>query len=147
MNKLNLLRVVMSLRGATMAASNRLGAALAVHVPTRSSSASPSAGDDAPAFDMENPYKKEKQQCILCKYEIELNYKNPRLLSQFISSFTGSVYDKHITGLCDKQQKVLQHQIYLARRCGYMPIQHKNVSYMKDPPLFDPFKPTRPHPY
>lgn len=115
--------------------------------PSRSCSSSPDPNSDAPTFDMENPYKREKQQCILCKYGIELNYKNPRLLSQFTSSFTGKVYDKHITGLCDRQQKVLREQVRLAQRCGYMPIQHKHVKYMKDPQLFDPFRPTRPHPY
>ena len=30
---------------------------------------------DAPHPDMDNPYVKEKVQCILCKYKIELNYK------------------------------------------------------------------------
>ena len=47
---------------------------------------------------MRNPYEKEQRQCILCKYEIEVNYKNPRLLSQFVSPFTGKLYDRNITG-------------------------------------------------
>ena len=47
---------------------------------------------------MRNPYEKEQRQCILCKYKIEVNYKNPRLLSQFVSPFTGKLYDRNITG-------------------------------------------------
>lgn len=30
---------------------------------------------DAPDTDMDNPYVKEKVQCILCKYKVELDYK------------------------------------------------------------------------
>ena len=46
--------------------------------------------------------------CILCprRYEEKLvpNYKNPKLLSQFISPHTGRVYQSHITGLCAYMQ-------------------------------------------
>ena len=47
---------------------------------------------------MTNPYESEKRQCILCYRKIEVDYKNPRLLSQFLSSFTGKVYERNITG-------------------------------------------------
>ncbi|KAI1305788.1 28S ribosomal protein S18c, mitochondrial [Halotydeus destructor] len=106
-----------------------------------------SSSSDLPDFEMENPYKVEKQQCILCKYDIKLNYKNTRLISQFVSSFTGRIYDKHITGLCDKQQEALKYELQKAHRCGLLPKAHKDLRFVKDPTLFDPFKPTRPNPY
>lgn len=55
---------------------------------------------DEPLREMDDPYKKDRQKCLLCAHpEIEVDYKNPRLLSQFISSFSGRTYDHHITGL------------------------------------------------
>lgn len=33
--------------------------------------------DDSP-IQAQNPYAGEKEQCILCKFQIRLNYKNPR---------------------------------------------------------------------
>uniref|UniRef100_A0A0K0FKU0 28S ribosomal protein S18c, mitochondrial (inferred by orthology to a human protein) n=1 Tax=Strongyloides venezuelensis TaxID=75913 RepID=A0A0K0FKU0_STRVS len=94
-----------------------------------------------------NPYGKEKKKCILCEHKIKLDYKNSRLLQQFVSSFSGRVYDKHITGLCDHQHNRLIQTIALSRRAGYMPVLVKNPKYLKDPKLFDPFKPIRKHSY
>ena len=46
--------------------------------------------------------------CVLCprqfKENIMPNYKNPKLLSQFVSPHTGHVYQAHITGLCSYMQ-------------------------------------------
>ena len=67
---------------------------------------------------MENPFKKERKVCILCKLNIDPDYKNIRLLSQFQSRHTGGIYEKHITGLCDyKQNKVVQ-EIRKAQQAG-----------------------------
>ena len=57
------------------------------------------------------------------------------------------MYDKHITGLCEKQQHRLKDELLKAHLCHFMPVIHKNVKFMKDPELFDPFRPTRPHPH
>uniref|UniRef100_A0A0N5BNM8 28S ribosomal protein S18c, mitochondrial n=1 Tax=Strongyloides papillosus TaxID=174720 RepID=A0A0N5BNM8_STREA len=94
-----------------------------------------------------NPYGKEKKKCILCEHKIKLDYKNSRLLQQFVSSFSGRVYDKHITGLCDHQHNRLIETIALSRKAGYMPVLIKNPKYLKDPKLFDPFKPIKKHSY
>ncbi|MCP9266455.1 putative ribosomal protein S18 [Dirofilaria immitis] len=51
----------------------------------------------------------------------------------------------HITGLCDGQQRRLLETIALSRRAGYMPIFVKDPKYLRDPKLFDPLKPIRPH--
>ncbi|XP_013791731.1 28S ribosomal protein S18c, mitochondrial-like isoform X2 [Limulus polyphemus] len=106
-----------------------------------------SSSDDMPVRDMKNPYEKEKIKCILCKYGIHVDYKNIRLLSQFVSPYTGRIYDKHITGLCDAQQKKVKQEILKAQNFGFMPTITKEVKFFKDPKLFDPFNPKRPHPH
>uniref|UniRef100_A0A915LZN6 Mitochondrial ribosomal protein S18C n=1 Tax=Meloidogyne javanica TaxID=6303 RepID=A0A915LZN6_MELJA len=121
-----------------------------------------------------NPFDKADRKCLLCDLGIKLDYKNARLLQQFISSFSGRVYDRHITGLCSKQHDALiktikmssgrvydrhitglcskQHDaliktIKMSRYAGYMPPLTKEPKYLKDPKLFDPLKPIRPHSY
>ena len=37
-----------------------------------------------------DPYKKESHQCIFCKYNLPIDYKNVQLLSQFVSPYTGT---------------------------------------------------------
>lgn len=103
--------------------------------------------DDAPVSEMENPFKKKVTQCILCKYKIELNYKNPRLLSQFISPLTGSLYGKHITGLCEGQQNKLIEMLKKSRYNGFMGYIFKDPRFKNDPKLFDPTRPLRPNPH
>ncbi|CAK9824419.1 28S ribosomal protein S18c, mitochondrial [Anthophora retusa] len=95
--------------------------------------------------EMENPYKKERQLCILCKLNIEPDYKNVRLLSQFQSRYTGRIYGKHITGLCEHKQKRVEQEINKAQHAGLMGYMTKNVTYLEDPKLFNPNFPFRPH--
>lgn len=102
---------------------------------------------DMPDFSMENPFKKEPRQCILCKHNIQVDYKNVKLLSQFVSPYTGKIYEKHITGLCQKQQESVKREIMKAKKCGMMPHYLKMPKFLKDPKLFDAFKPTRPNPH
>lgn len=103
--------------------------------------------DAEPISGVKNPYEKEKRRCLLCRYDIKLDYKNPRLLSQFVSAFTGRFYEKHITGLCEHQQKKLYETIKKSRMAGYMPVMTKDPRFLKDPRLFDPMNPQRPNPY
>lgn len=105
-----------------------------------------SAQDDQPV-NIENPFKKEKVNCILCKHKIEPNYKNVKLLSQFQSPFTGRIYGRHITGLCKKMQEKVESEIIKSQKCALMGYYHKNVSFLKDPKLFDPERPIRQHKY
>ncbi|KAL0811572.1 hypothetical protein ABMA28_009955 [Loxostege sticticalis] len=102
------------------------------------------AEDDAPA-DIENPYKKERKQCILCKLNIKPDYKNYRLLSQFQSPYTGRIYGRHITGLCKTKQEQVEAEISKAQNCAYMPYYYKDKTFLKDPKLFDPSNPVRSH--
>ncbi|POI25110.1 hypothetical protein CIB84_011139, partial [Bambusicola thoracicus] len=63
------------------------------------------AESDMP-IEMENPYKEPPKRCILCG--INVDYKNVqvsalkmyvhvKLLSQFVSPYTGRIYGRHIT--------------------------------------------------
>lgn len=95
----------------------------------------------------ENPFKKPRKVCVLCKYNVEPNYKNTRLLSQFQSSYTGRIYGRHITGLCRAKQERVEREIVKAQNCGLMAIYNKNPKWMHDPKLFDPDHPFRYHKY
>ena len=76
--------------------------------------------------------------CILCKLNINPDYKNVRLLSQFQSRHTGRIYEKHITGLCDYKQKKVEQEINKAQQCGLMGYMTKDPKFVNDPMLFDP---------
>ncbi|XP_053659904.1 28S ribosomal protein S18c, mitochondrial [Anopheles marshallii] len=95
----------------------------------------------------ENPFAKEKVQCILCKHGINPDYKNVQLLSQFQSPYTGRVYGRHITGLCKNRHEQVEREIIKAQNAGFMPTYHKAVDFLNDPKLFDPEKAIRPHKY
>lgn len=100
---------------------------------------------DTPIFDMEDPFEKDKKVCVLCRNNIRPDYKNVRLLSQFQSPYTGRIYGRHITGICKKQQELVEDEIKKAQRVGLMPIYYKKPEYLKDPELFNIEKPVRPH--
>ncbi|XP_077289351.1 small ribosomal subunit protein bS18m-like [Arctopsyche grandis] len=103
--------------------------------------------EDGPEPDMPNPFTREKKTCILCKMNIVPDYKNVKLLSQFQSPFTGRVYGRHVTGLCKLQQERVEAEIVKAQHAAFMPTYLKSVEFLKDPKLFDPNKPIRPHPF
>ncbi|XP_058442690.1 small ribosomal subunit protein bS18m [Malaya genurostris] len=106
-----------------------------------------SVTDSDSPIELENPFAKERVQCILCKHNITPDYKNVQLLSQFQSSYTGRIYGKHITGLCKVRQYQVEREIIKAQNAGFMPTYHKAVEFLEDPKLFDPEKPIRPHKY
>ncbi|CAG9862021.1 unnamed protein product [Phyllotreta striolata] len=114
-------------------------------MPLRYIIRSASTDADVPNFDMENPFEKEKPQCILCKHKIVVDYKNIRLLSQFQSSYTGQIYGRHITGLCKKQQELLETEIKKAQNSGMMGFYTKEPIFLQDPELYDVERPIRPH--
>lgn len=97
--------------------------------------------------EMENPFAPPKPKCVLCEYDIEPEYKNVQLLSQFISRFTGRIHDRHITGLCELKQKKVVIEIRKAQAAGLMGYTFKDPKFYKDPSLYNPDKPIRPHKY
>jgi small subunit ribosomal protein S18 len=96
--------------------------------------------EDMPVPGLENPYAKPAPKCILCDHNIELDYKNSRLLSQFVSPHTGRIYGRQITGLCIFMQRHVAKLIKRSRYFGFMPYVHKDPRYLRDPKLFDPFR-------
>lgn len=95
--------------------------------------------EDKP-FNLEkDPFKKPMHQCIFCKNNIPLDYKNTQLLSQFISPHTGIVYSQQVTGLCHHKQTELENTVFKARKLGLMPFFFKETTYVNDPKLFNPF--------
>ncbi|XP_046668763.1 28S ribosomal protein S18c, mitochondrial [Homalodisca vitripennis] len=106
-----------------------------------------SCNEDSPVPDMENPFQKERRLCILCKMNITPDYKNPKLLSQFVSMYTGKIYGRHITGLCKVRQAQVEKEIEKSQNAGLMPYYLKDPAFMQDPQLFNPDTPFRNHPY
>ncbi|XP_037069565.1 28S ribosomal protein S18c, mitochondrial-like [Pollicipes pollicipes] len=100
---------------------------------------------DAPLPDMENPYQTERRQCIACRHQLRFDYKNAKLLSQFVSPFTGRMYGRHVTGLCAEQHRRLDSEYKKAVVCGYMGLKIKQVEFLRDPRICDLTKPVRPH--
>lgn len=96
---------------------------------------------------IENPFKREVSKCILCRLNIKADYKNPRMLSQFQSRYTGRIYSRNITGLCKLKQKEVEKAIKISQKCGFMPIYFKAPEFFDDPKLYDPENPLRLHPY
>nr|CAG4646760.1 EOG090X0N7H [Macrothrix elegans] len=84
----------------------------------------------------ENPFEEGKKCCILCKTNIKIDYKNPRILSQFLSPFTGKVYQQNITGLCKQQQALLEKEIKKSQAAGFLPVMLKKLEFLSDPKLF-----------
>ncbi|OQR76354.1 28S ribosomal protein S18c [Tropilaelaps mercedesae] len=103
--------------------------------------------DDQPIWNMSNPYSKERRKCIICANGIVFDYKNVQLISQFVSPHTGKLYDRHITGLCLPQQIRLKKAYGTAQLSLRLPAYFKDLKFVKDPKLFDPFNPQRPHPH
>jgi ribosomal protein S18 len=98
-----------------------------------------------------DPYEKEIPMCVLCprKYEtpIRPDWRNPKLLAQFVSLHTGLVYKKNVTGLCQFMQDEVEREVKIAQNIGYLATKMKEPHYIKDPKLFEPSRPTRKNHY
>lgn len=92
---------------------------------------------------MRNPFEKPRVECLFCQYNITPDYKNPRLLSQFISPYTGKVYGPHITSLCKHQQEKLEKAVLRSVRAGFLAHYLKDPVYGQDPKVFDEFRPVK----
>ena len=87
-----------------------------------------------------DPYKMPMRQCIFCKHNVPLDYKNVQLLSQFMSPYTGIVYNQQVTGLCHWKQTEVERTIAKSKMLGFMPFFYKETTFVTDPRLFDPLK-------
>lgn len=100
---------------------------------------------DLPDFEMENPYQEKQRLCLACRHNVQFDYKNVRLLSQFVSSFTGRLYERHITGLCEQQYQKLEYAVNHAIYLAILPSKHKLIEFHKDPKLCDISRPLLSH--
>jgi len=109
------------------------------------------AGQDDLPLQMEDPYKQEAKMCTLCprRYAepIRPDYKNPKLLSQFVSPHTGRVYQAHITGLCNYMQTIVEREVYRSQCAGFLSTRVRDPLYLQDPSLFNPNRPVKRNPY
>ncbi|XP_038581531.1 28S ribosomal protein S18b, mitochondrial [Micropterus salmoides] len=68
--------------------------------------------------------------CPICRDpNVIIHHQNVKLLQQFISPHTGTVYDPTRTGVCMKQQKKLNEAINAARNHGLLPFQIPYVEF------------------
>ncbi|XP_030644654.1 small ribosomal subunit protein mS40 [Chanos chanos] len=68
--------------------------------------------------------------CPICRDpNIIIHYQNVNLLQQFISPYTGIVYDPTRTGVCMKQQKLLVKAIETAKDYGLISFQLPHVDF------------------
>uniref|UniRef100_A0AAV2K2L7 Small ribosomal subunit protein mS40 n=1 Tax=Knipowitschia caucasica TaxID=637954 RepID=A0AAV2K2L7_KNICA len=71
--------------------------------------------------------------CPICRDQnILIHHQNVKLLEQFISPYTGVVYDPSKTGVCMKQQKKLTEAIAASRDHGFLPFQIPYVDFTKE---------------
>ena len=122
------------------------------HQPATIFSSSISEPSDNSGMLSRDPYENEPIRCILCprRYAVDYikpDYKNPKLLAQFVSPHTGLVYKKNITGLCEQMQEEVEREVKKAQHAGFMLTKIKEMHYLKDPQLFDAARPTRRNPY
>ena len=105
------------------------------------------------------------------------DYRNPKLLSQFVSPHTGLVYDVHITGLCEAMQvgcctlhpapctlhpapctlhpadpsvfpqERVKLEVSRSQSSGFMSTRVKPLHYLQDPQLFNSSRPVKPNPF
>ncbi|XP_018550987.1 28S ribosomal protein S18b, mitochondrial [Lates calcarifer] len=69
--------------------------------------------------------------CPICRDpNVIIHHQNVKLLQQFISPYTGMVYDPTRTGVCMKQQKKLNEAINTARDHGLLPFQIPHVEFL-----------------
>jgi small subunit ribosomal protein S18 len=97
--------------------------------------------DDRPK-QINDPYLPSPHKCIFCVHNIKIDFRNTKLLSQFISPQTGFIFNQRTTGLCYFKQVELEKAVLKARRFNLMPYQWKETVYLDDPRLFNPYENT-----
>ncbi|KAJ3609833.1 hypothetical protein NHX12_024343 [Muraenolepis orangiensis] len=69
--------------------------------------------------------------CPICRDpNVIIHHQNVKLLQQFINPYTGTVYEPTRTGVCMKQQKVLDRAVNLAKDHGLLPFQIPYVEFL-----------------
>lgn len=95
--------------------------------------------DDRPK-QIDDPYLPAPQKCIFCVENLKIDFRNTKLLSQFVSPQTGFIFNQRTTGLCYFKQVELEKAIWKARRFHLMPYTWKETAFLDDPKLFNPYE-------
>ncbi|MFZ0480451.1 MAG: 30S ribosomal protein S18 [Terriglobales bacterium] len=67
-------------------------------------------------------YFRRKKVCKFCVEKIEaVNYKDVRLLAQFVSAESGKITPRRLTGVCTPHQRRLSRAIKQARNIALLP--------------------------
>jgi len=74
-----------------------------------------------------------KDRCVACN--VPITWKNPQLLAQFISPFSGRMYEKGVTNLCDKAYSRVRNEIKHAVDNGTLGRNYHPPEYRIDPNL------------
>jgi len=61
-----------------------------------------------------------KKDCVFCKNELDIDYKNIELLSRYVSS-RGRILSRRISGNCAKHQRKVSREIKRARFLNLIP--------------------------
>ncbi len=61
-----------------------------------------------------------KKDCVFCKNELDLDYKNIELLSRYVNP-RGRIISRRISGNCAKHQRKLAKEIKQARFINLLP--------------------------
>eukprot|EP01135_Chromosphaera_perkinsii_P008212 Nk52_evm1s1181 gene=Nk52_evmTU1s1181 len=79
----------------------------------------------------------EKRRCPICSNGVtEIDWRDVRLLSQFVTDSSGSILPRRKTGVCARYQNKLRKAIKRARHAGIMPNTYKLPEYKFDPRPF-----------
>lgn len=68
--------------------------------------------------------KKRKKVCYMC-LDKPVDYKNVMIMSKYVSSDSGKILPRRVTGTCAKHQRVVAEQVKLARFMGFLPYSTK----------------------
>jgi small subunit ribosomal protein S18 len=61
-----------------------------------------------------------KKDCVFCKNDLEIDYKNLELLTRYVSS-RGKILSRRISGNCAKHQRKVAREIKRARFLNLIP--------------------------
>jgi small subunit ribosomal protein S18 len=64
--------------------------------------------------------RREKQECFFCKSGKDPNYKEYKILKDYVSD-RAKIFGKDRTGVCSKHQRRLSRAIKRARHIGLLP--------------------------
>ena len=74
-----------------------------------------------------------KDRCVACN--IPITWKNVQFLSQFVSPWSGRMYERGVTNLCDKAYHKVKHEYKRAIDNGVLGRNYKPTAFMTDPNL------------